>query len=133
MLAPAIDRSRNLGLGWGLLSLATLALAPAGPWLAQWLWSCPFKVLTGWPCPACGITRAALALGRFEVVEALTLYPLQTLGWIVFVGGGLVVGAFALAGRPLPVLPLPELPRWVVALLLLAVVTNWGYCIATGV
>lgn len=37
---------------------------------------CPFKRLTGLPCPGCGMTRAYLALLRGDISGAFQLHPL---------------------------------------------------------
>lgn len=37
---------------------------------------CPFAVLTGQPCPGCGLTRATLALLRGDVAGSLHFHPL---------------------------------------------------------
>jgi hypothetical protein len=37
---------------------------------------CALKGLTGWPCPACGTTRALLTLARGDLAAAVTLNPL---------------------------------------------------------
>lgn len=37
---------------------------------------CPFKKITGIPCPACGTTRALLALLHGQWIQALQLNPL---------------------------------------------------------
>ncbi len=123
--------SRRLGLAWGGAVLTLLLIAPWGGWLTSWLWSCPTKRLFGIPCPTCGLTRAALALSRFEVVEALVRFPLQTLAWGVFLAGGTVAGVLALLGRPLP--KLKEPPRWAKILAIVAVLCNWFYGIFTGI
>lgn len=127
------ERMHRLGLRWGALALAVLLLAPAAPWLAGLLWACPFKTLTGWPCPSCGLTRSALALAALDPLGALTRYPLQALAWLGFLGGGLASGLAALLGRPLHLLPLGEIPTWSKILLLLAVLTNWAWGIHLGI
>ena len=38
---------------------------------------CPFRILFGLPCPGCGITRALLALIRFDFASAVRLHPLS--------------------------------------------------------
>lgn len=127
------ERARRLGLRWGALALLVLLLAPLGPWLAGFLWSCPFKNLTGWPCPSCGLTRAAIALAALDPLGSLIRYPLQTLAWIGFVAGGLASGLAALLGRPLHLLPLPEVSTWAKVVLVLAVLANWAWGIHLGI
>jgi hypothetical protein len=40
---------------------------------------CPWAALFGWPCPGCGLTRAAGLLLHGELRAALTLHPLSPL------------------------------------------------------
>ena len=56
----------------GLLHLAGRSLLPALPKTVL----CPFKALTGLPCPGCGITHAFLALGRLDFAGAWAANPL---------------------------------------------------------
>lgn len=37
-----------------------------------WMPKCPFRLLTGWDCPACGLQRAVYALGHGRAAEALS-------------------------------------------------------------
>lgn len=129
-LAEHRDR-RHFGLLWGGAVLALLLVSPWGAWIADHLWSCPFKTVTSLPCPGCGLTRAALALSHFEFVEALVRYPLATLLWTGFMVGGTISGGFALLGRPLGALKEP--PRWLKGVAIAVLMINWVYSIATGV
>jgi hypothetical protein len=56
----------------GLLHLAGGSLLPALPKAVL----CPFKALTGLPCPGCGMTHAFLALGRLDPAGAWAANPL---------------------------------------------------------
>ena len=56
----------------GLLHLAGYSLVTALPKAAL----CPFKALTGLPCPGCGMTHAFLALGRLDFSGAYAENPL---------------------------------------------------------
>ena len=129
MAEPA---GRQLGLLWGAVASSLILLSPLAPRLAAGLWSCPWKELTGWACPGCGTTRAALALSQFDPMHALTHYPLPTLAWMLLIVGGLVAGGLALLGKPLPRWP-RSLPVRMRIGLVAAVLLNWGYSIATGV
>jgi hypothetical protein len=55
------------------LGLVAAALAAA---VALRLPLCPFALVTRHPCPGCGMTRAALALARGHIREAIGLHPL---------------------------------------------------------
>lgn len=66
-----------------LASLAVLALAAmlamrAQPAAVAGLTSCPFRDLTGLPCPTCGTMHALDALGRGDLRAALGANPLAT-------------------------------------------------------
>ena len=122
---------RQLGLLWGAVAVALISASPLGPRFAAALPVCHFKAFLGIPCPTCGSTRAALALARFDWLDALVHYPLATLGWIFLVGGGLAAGVAALLGYGVP--ELPTRVSWPVKVLLLVIfLANWAYLIATG-
>ena len=50
---------------------------------------CVFRALTGLPCPGCGLTHAAFALLRGEVVESL-LYHALFVPYVVTIGANTV-------------------------------------------
>jgi hypothetical protein len=93
--------NRALGLYWGSVATVLILAAPVIPRACAWLPPCLFRTLTGFPCPTCGATRAAIALARFHPVSAWVANPLVTLGYVAFLAGGLIAGIAALAGRPL--------------------------------
>jgi hypothetical protein len=72
-----------------LTSRLTLLRALAGSYalfaatapLAQMPSPCPFRRMTGFRCPLCGLTRATRALTRGDVGKALELHPLAPLLW----------------------------------------------------
>ncbi len=43
------------------------------------LWRCPFKYLTGVPCPGCGTTRSVISLVHGDLHRALFYNPLGLL------------------------------------------------------
>jgi len=87
---------------------------------------CPFKRLTGLPCPTCGMTRGALCLLHGDVLAAVAFNPL------VFVAGALASAWLmvrVLFGRSIR-LHFAAAERgiaWVLAGLALA--ANWAYVI----
>jgi len=68
-------------------------LAAAGL-LATGLFRCPMAAVFHLPCPACGSTRAALALARLDFAEALRFNPIAPL--VIVALGVLAVRAVAL-------------------------------------
>jgi hypothetical protein len=125
---------RQLGLFWGLVAAALVALSPLASRLAAGLPACPLKTWTGWPCPGCGTTRAALALADLDLAAAFAVSPLAAAGWTLLIAGGLAAGALALAGVEPPAPP-GWTPRRLVAFRLAAaaaIAGNWLYLVASG-
>ena len=64
---------------WAVVGLAALSVAGALPAplerLTALLTSCPWRAITGSPCPLCGVTTAALALFQGDVEASLALNP----------------------------------------------------------
>lgn len=81
---------------------------------------CPFRTLTGWWCPGCGLTRATHHLLRGQFVDAMRFNLL-----VVFVLGAIALSWAAwmqsTTGRSLR--GGRTLPRWVVAAMLAIAVT----------
>lgn len=116
--------------------LLAVFLSPLVSRWAAWLPACPFRSLTGYPCPGCGTTRAALLLAGLEPLEALARYPLPALLWILFVVGGTVAGLGALLRWPLGSLGRRlrgDWPPWLRWSLVAALVANWLHALGTGV
>jgi len=123
--------SRQIGLLWGLVALALVALSPLAPQLATAAPACPLKSIAGLPCPTCGATRAALALVAFDPWAAVMLNPLATGAWLLLIGGGLAALAYTLTGRRLPTLP-NRLPMTLRLAAVAAVTVNWIYLVVVG-
>ena len=121
---------RELALLWCAAALGTLALTPLWPTLVRLLRPCTFRALTGWPCPTCGTTRAALAVLAGDLGAAWAASPLATLAFLSFLGGGLVAPLWVWAGGPLPSVT-PSGWRRLAVLALLAVLVNWAVLLAT--
>lgn len=82
------------------IRLVGLAAAPPLVWaLARWdvlphVPLCLFQIVTGRPCPGCGMTRAMLRLSQGDVVGSLRMHPLGiVLAGLLFAAlGGTAVG-----------------------------------------
>ncbi len=113
---------------WGVTAVCSLLLRPFWLALAPLVPRCPFRTITGIPCPTCGTTRAAVALLDGQLAQALALNPLSTLAAVGFLAGGLIAPVWAAVKLPVPEVPTP-LPRWarlgIVALLLV----GWAWVI----
>ena len=62
-----------------LLIESTAFLFLMAVYLLQLPIQCPFKWLTGFPCPGCGGTRVLVALLHGQFIEALSINPLSVL------------------------------------------------------
>ncbi len=67
----------------GLLGLLVARFIPIAKWIP--FWGCGFRRVTGYPCPGCGLTRAADYFAHFHFFGAFKANPL----------GLLAAGAFA--------------------------------------
>ncbi|HEX2254284.1 MAG TPA: DUF2752 domain-containing protein [Thermoanaerobaculia bacterium] len=124
---------RQLAFLWGGVAAALVALSPLAPRFAAALPPCLLKTFTGVPCPSCGTTRAALALGRFDVPTAFAVSPLAAVALLALVGGGLLAAAAAVLREP-PEVPALS-PRGALLLrvsLAAALLGNWLYLLTTG-
>jgi hypothetical protein len=93
------------------------------------LYACPFRGATGWPCPSCGGTHAALYLARGELAAALLASPLVAVAALLFWAGALLQAARALGLRRTVHLPRPSGAsarslRWGALAILFA---NWAF------
>lgn len=68
----AVGDTRTVSVALGVAGAGGLVLAHVvNPARDQWLPTCPFHQLTGLWCPVCGATRAACALARGDVLDAI--------------------------------------------------------------
>lgn len=58
--------------------------------------NCPVKLITGIPCPGCGMTRACMAILRFDFIKAFQYNPLvfilPIILWIVIFSERPIIG-----------------------------------------
>lgn len=81
--------ARWRGLSPGHNAMGRLAAVAAGLLMLAWLpmphTVCPFRMLTGLPCPFCGGTHAGIDLGRGHPVAALRASPLAVCGAVALI------------------------------------------------
>lgn len=104
--------------GAGALHLA-LAATPLGGW------SCPFLAATGWPCPGCGLGRAAVLLLRGHVRESIHLHAFAgpLLLALAVLGAGLLPGRAGAATRA--AVQSVEQRTWIVPAMLAGLIIYW--------
>lgn len=104
-MGRAIIPWRQLIPGMVTLIAATAARLIDSVWLAGVPVLCPFRRLTGVPCPGCGLTRAVVALAHGDVAGAMALHPLVLPAVAVAAG---ILGIWVARGQ-LPRTPWPVL------------------------
>ena len=67
---PALRPATLLPLGLVAAALVPVSFVTAGPSV------CPFKLLTGLPCPGCGMTRSVVTLLHGDLGASLYYHPL---------------------------------------------------------
>lgn len=79
-----------------LLGAGMLAVGAAMPpdWVMHGPQLCIFKIMSGIPCPGCGLTRSVVLLMHGDVSGSLFFHPLG----VVFVLGAMVLAAVDLFG-----------------------------------
>lgn len=75
------DAVRRLTL-FRVLACAYALFAAVAP-VTQLPSLCPFRRVTGFRCPLCGLTRATRALTRGDIGNAMALHPVAPLLWAV--------------------------------------------------
>ena len=120
---------------WSGIFALGLALAVAVPAHVRVALFCPFKRLTGLPCPTCGSGRVISAFLSLAPRDAFQMNPLVA---VVFVAWALfsVYAAVVILFR-LPRLRATTRARWtrwpLVAVAIGAVAANWLYLVFVGI
>jgi uncharacterized protein DUF2752 len=111
----------------GALSFAAARFLP----LLDVPYECPFRALTGLPCPTCGMTHAFVHLARGEVSLALHASPagalLAALAW-GFAAAAVVRLAAALRWPS----PSPGLARALALTCAAALLANWAFLVVAS-
>ena len=116
------------GIALLVLGLTAASILPAteGPVI------CPFRAVTGLPCPSCGLTRSAAALMRGSMGAAFATNPLDTVFLVVVAP---IAAALWVLRRWKGIAVRVDMTRcerrvaW--CMLVAAVLCNWGYVLAT--
>ena len=122
---------RQLAWLWGVVAVCSVLLRPFWLELAPLAPPCPFRAITGIPCPTCGTTHAAVALLNGRLAAALAANPLSTAAAVAFLLGGVFAPVWATLKLPVPEVPAP-LPSWMRLAIAAVLFAGWAYLIATS-
>ncbi len=125
---------RKAGLGLAYAALVAVAFAALRVWprnLAL-LPVCPWRAMTGFPCPFCQGSHAfaALAYGRFAL--AWRFNPLVSGVVLALLAWGVVNLCTLLTGRSLTVRLSSAEKKWILPLLGVILLANWVYLILSA-
>jgi len=127
-------------LGWllacgGLLGIA-IALTPDAHGLGTHrqlgFGACGMLVLTGFPCPTCGMTTAFSHTVRGQWLQAFWVQPSGFVLALATIAIALVSAWVLVTGRPLPWRVPYITPFWMLVVLLVLFVGGWAFKLATG-
>lgn len=123
----------DLGLIYGGIGIFGFLVARYLSELTALLPPCPFHLLTGFPCPTCGVTRSSILLSRFRLLDAFLTNPLFVLlcfgvgvwalsAFVLYISGMRVRIELAAGAKPLFRI-----------LLIGSILANWAYLIVMRV
>ena len=116
----------------GALLLALGIVAAALPGIEDGPVACPFRAVTGLPCPTCGLTRATHSLMRGDLDGALAINPFDTLFLLIAVPLFAALWVANSASRFTVRVSMSPVERRVAWVLLAAVaLANWAYVLLT--
>ena len=120
---PTMEREGALLIGFGCLPFAAGAVFPAsGP---DFLPACPFRAMTGLPCPTCGATRAFTHVARGDA--AFVNYN----AFWVLVAVAMIVAGVAVAIKRRPIMDdLTRTPARAAVTLVMLGAAGWAYALA---
>ena len=95
---------------------------------------CGFKLVTTWPCPACGMTRSWMHLAHGPPGAALAQSPLGTLLFLITAGGMLYLVLRSIGGMPAVRIELSSGQSLALRVgVVLGIALNWLYIGLAGV
>jgi Protein of unknown function (DUF2752) len=101
------ERRFDLLHALGLTGVVGLLVARFIPVATLPFWHCVFREHTGWPCPGCGLTRAADGLAHLRFGFAFAANPLGALAGCLLAGAAVLAAAQWIFKLSLP-LPIPS-------------------------
>ena len=119
---------------WAPMALLGFFVARYFPFELVSFGACPWRALTGVPCPTCVGTRAAMSLARMDVVGALLMNPLVALaGLAAALYVAHAAGVWLRGWKPWrPAVHSPTAQTALRVGVIAALLTNWIYLIAAG-
>jgi Protein of unknown function (DUF2752) len=93
---------------------------------------CTFRVVTGVPCPSCGMTTSFALLMRGDLVNSLranSVGTLLALFWLALIPWGLLS---AWRAKPVWVRSVERTLTWVVLVFLVLTLLRWGFVLGVG-
>jgi hypothetical protein len=117
------SQRRDRLIGAGVLAsvlMATFLLDPIRPLSGRNL--CGFSLLTGFPCPTCGMTRALCCISHGMVAQSLKFHVLGVVVYATLLVGLVKVVAELAAGRQFPWLANCRKRIWVSGVVVMALV-----------
>jgi hypothetical protein len=127
---PAPNRSLGVVDALGITGALGLLVARFIPIARLPFWGCTLRRATGWPCPGCGLTRAADRFAHGDFAGAWHANPLGTVAAALFVGAILATALHLTFRVPLPVVTVsPREAWWLRAVLVGLLVLNYAYVI----
>jgi hypothetical protein len=128
-MQPANSAHRQVGLIYAILVLTLFLTARYAVNLLSWMPPCPFRALTGIPCPICGATRAGICLAQFQWSRAFFENPLFFLLYMTLIAWGLFSLTFLPAHKMQSIKLNNREKKLAYKLLVFMLLLNWAYLI----
>lgn len=125
-------KNREVGFvdALGMMGVVGLLVARYIPVARLPFWGCWLRKATGWPCPGCGLTRAAERISLGQWWSAFDVNPLGALAFILLGALALMSFLHLAFAMPIPELRMNEKEaRWTRIVLGILVLLNYSYVV----
>ncbi|MBN1421215.1 MAG: DUF2752 domain-containing protein [Planctomycetes bacterium] len=124
----------GIDLLWSASALLLLAAGLVWPILGAGIRvACPFRAITGIPCPTCGATRAVIAFAHLDLMASLAANPLVFVAACASAGVVAYAAAWRIGIIPRISVALEPAGRGAARILIaIAVLAQWIYLIGAG-